>query len=68
LLRRYMEDRKRDLLQRAVQLYGHDNVAVQLGITSARLDAWIAGTAEMPDGKLLVLAAIIDRLAREQRR
>ena len=67
MLGRYMEDRKRDLLQRAVQLYGHDNVAVQLGIPSARLDDWIAGTAEMPDGKLLVLAAIVDRLAREHR-
>jgi hypothetical protein len=38
-----------------------------LGIPPKLLEAWIAGDATMPDGQLLNLSRVLDRVAREDR-
>lgn len=58
-----MEATKRELLRRAARLYGADNLAAQLGVSEMTLDAWVRGEAAMPDGKLLVLASLLEKLA-----
>ena len=50
---------KQELLQRAVELVGRDELAERIGVSPKLLDAWINGDASMPDGKLLVVAAIL---------
>ena len=55
---------KKELLKRAVELMGRDHVAARLGVPGASLDAWIRGDVTMPDGKLLVLAAVLNEAAR----
>jgi hypothetical protein len=58
-----METTKRDLVQRATHLYGAGNLAAKLGVPEKTLDAWMRGEETMPDGKLLVLACILEELA-----
>jgi len=58
---------KQQLLQRAVTLMGRDHLAARLGIPETLLDAWIRGDVTMPDGKLLVLAAVLDEVARPKK-
>jgi len=57
---------KQHLLQRSVALMGHKELAERLRISPSRLDAWIRGDSTMPDGQLLRLAEILDKLARPQ--
>jgi hypothetical protein len=55
-----MEDTARQrLLQRASDLLGMDEIARRLNTPPQILEAWICGKANMPDGKLLVLAAVL---------
>ena len=61
-----IEARKRYLLERAANLMGRDELAQRLGIPSALFDDWIRGDATMPDGKLMELARVLDRLSREE--
>jgi hypothetical protein len=42
---------------------GRNKLASQLAISASVLDAWMAGEATMPDGKLLPLAAALAALA-----
>lgn len=58
---------KRHLLQRAMELMGRDQLAARLGISETLLDAWIRGDVTMPDGKLLVLAAVLDEIAKSKK-
>lgn len=58
---------KRHLLQRAMELMGRDQLAARLGIAETLLDAWIRGDVTMPDGKLLVLAAVLDEIAKSKK-
>jgi len=53
--------KKRELLQRAAELMGRDQLALRLSISETLLDAWIRGGVAMPDGKLFVLAAILEK-------
>lgn len=55
---------KQHLLQRSVALMGHKELAERLGISPSQLEAWIRGDSTMPDGHLLRLAEILDKLAR----
>ena len=60
-----IEARKRYLLERAAKLMGRDQLAQRLGIPTALFEDWIRGDATMPDGKLMELARVLDRLSRE---
>lgn len=50
---------KQELLRRAVELIGQDELAGRIGVTTRLLEAWVRGDPAMPDGKLLVVAAIL---------
>ena len=52
---------KQHLLQRATDLLGRDEIARRLNTPPPILEAWICGKATMPDGKLFVLAAILNK-------
>lgn len=58
---------KKTLLQRASTLLGRDELARRLGVPPALLEAWIAGDATMPDGQLLNLSRVLERVASEDR-
>lgn len=58
---------KKSLLQRASTLLGREELARRLGVPAELLEAWIAGDATMPDGQLMKLARVLDRVAREDR-
>jgi DNA-binding transcriptional regulator YdaS (Cro superfamily) len=55
--------RKQQLVQRAAELMGRDQLAMRLGISESLLDAWIRGDVTMPDGNLLILGAIVEKVA-----
>lgn len=55
---------KQQVLQRTAELIGQRELAARLGIQETLLDSWIRGDVTMPDGKLLVLAAILDQVAK----
>jgi hypothetical protein len=52
---------KRALLEQAVRLLGRTNVATQLGVPETMLGAWMRGETPMPNGNMLVLAAMLDQ-------
>ena len=56
--------KKQQLLERAVELVGRQQLAGRMGIPETLLSAWVSGDVTMPDGKLLVLAAILDEAAK----
>ena len=58
---------KQHLLQRSVALMGHKELAERLRISASQLEAWIRGDATMPDGHLLRLAEILDKVARPEK-
>ena len=60
-------DLKQQLLQQAAKRLGREYLATRLAIPAPLLDAWMRGDATMPDGKLLVLAAILDKAPTEKR-
>jgi transcriptional regulator with XRE-family HTH domain len=60
--------KKQELLGRAAELLGQDELAGRLGISAGLLAAWMSGDATMPDGQLLKLAQVLARAAREDRR
>lgn len=55
--------KKHQILRRAQELIGREQLAKRLGISESLLDAWIRGDVTMPDGKLLDLAAALVELA-----
>jgi hypothetical protein len=57
------ETTKQQLLRRAANLIGRDELAARLKIPESLLDAWISGHAALPDRKLVALADILDEVA-----
>jgi len=58
---------KQELLRRAVDLAGLQDVAIALKVPPHLVEAWISGHAFMPDRKLLLLADFLDRLGRPEK-
>ena len=54
-------DRQR-LLRYAEERIGRTELALQLKVTEATLEAWLQGAATMPNRKVLILADLIDSL------
>lgn len=65
-MQRMSKAAKKQLLHRATELVNRKELASRLGISESQLDAWLRGDLTMPDGKLLVLAAILDGIAKDQ--
>ena len=61
------EERKRRLLEQAVELIGHKGVAEALGISEPTLDSWMNGEAQMPQRQLLPLADALVKFASDDR-
>lgn len=57
---------KRELLERGAKLLGRDELARRLNMPPTLLEAWLCGTATMPDGKLMDLAQLFDKISREE--
>ena len=60
-------DSRQVLLSKAADLIGRQKLASCLNISPALLDAWISGSGNMPDGKLMELALTMDKLSREEK-
>ena len=60
---RHQPDPKQQLVKSAADLVGRNELAMHFGIAESLLDAWIRGDATMPDGKLLILATLLDKVA-----
>jgi hypothetical protein len=58
---------KRELLNRAVKLLDVIDLARRLNVPSTLLETWMRGGATMPDGKLMDLARLLDRISRKTR-
>lgn len=56
---------KRQLLERGAKLLGRDELARRLNMPAALLEAWLCGTATMPDGKLMELARLFESISQE---
>jgi DNA-binding transcriptional regulator YdaS (Cro superfamily) len=54
---------KQQLLRRAANLVGQQELATRMKVPPPVLDAWINGRATMPDRKLIALAAVLDKVA-----
>lgn len=61
------ETTKQNLLRRAVDLAGLEDVAAALKSPPELVTAWMSGHATMPDRKLLLLADFLDRLGRPEK-
>ena len=57
---------KRRLLENAEKLLGRKELAAGLKVSEALVEAWIAGVAEMPDRRLLLLAELLEKFAEKQ--
>ena len=62
-LARRTADDTRELVSRAAQLMGPEELARQLEVPASLLQSWMNGEAKMPDRKLFVLAAILVKVA-----
>jgi hypothetical protein len=58
---------KQQLLARGAKLLGREELAKRLNMPCSLLEAWLCGTATMPDGKLLDLARLFDDISREDK-
>ena len=58
---------KRELLNRAVKLLDVIDLARRLNVPSTLLETWMRSEATMPDGKLMDLARLLDRIGRDTR-
>ncbi|HZO03166.1 MAG TPA: hypothetical protein VFB93_18370 [Burkholderiales bacterium] len=54
-----MTTKKQDIVQRAVELVGHVELAEQLNVPSWVVEAWACGGIDMPDSKLMDLASFL---------
>jgi hypothetical protein len=65
--RAYPDTTKQELLRKGVDYAGLNDVARALAASPELVESWMRGQASMPDGKLLVLAAFLDRLGRPEK-
>ena len=56
-------DSRQILLSKAAKLIGRQALASGLNISPALLDSWINGSGSMPDGKLSVLASLLEEIS-----
>ena len=56
---------KRELLNRAAKILDVIDLARRLHVSTIVLETWMRGEATMPDGKLMDLARLLDRISRE---
>lgn len=61
------DNTKQELLRKAVDFAGLNDVARALAASPELVESWMRGQASMPDGKLLMLAAFLDRLGRPEK-
>jgi DNA-binding transcriptional regulator YiaG len=52
-----------NLLRKAVELLGEEELAATLKVPRHLLQAWMSGHASMPDRKLMLLIDALDKLA-----
>lgn len=52
-------DKKQDIVRRAVELVGHVELADELDVPSWVVEAWLCGGVEIPDSKLMDLAFVL---------
>ncbi len=57
---------KQALLAQAVRLLGRTRVATRFGVPDPVLGAWMRGAPPMPSINLLILATMLDELAKGQ--
>jgi transcriptional regulator with XRE-family HTH domain len=57
------ETTKQRLLREAATLLGQEELATRLKVSESLIGAWVTGEATMPDGKLLMLAEVLDSWA-----
>ena len=62
-LSRRAADDTQELVSRAANLVGVEELARQLDVPASLLQSWISGEAKMPDRKLFLLAAILVKVA-----
>jgi transcriptional regulator with XRE-family HTH domain len=55
---------KQQLFQRAADLLGRDEIRQRLNVPSEVIEAWMRGDVSLPDGKLLVLACVLETFSR----
>jgi transcriptional regulator with XRE-family HTH domain len=58
---------KRQLLQHPEALGCSDQFAARLGVAETQLAEWMRGEATIPDGKFLVIAAILESAERNRK-
>jgi hypothetical protein len=58
-----LDARKQDLLRRAADLMGLDELALGLKVSRSMLDAWISGRLSMPNRKLTALGDLLDEVS-----
>jgi hypothetical protein len=61
------EKTKQELLKRAANLVGRDNLAIALKVPQHLLDAWMSGQATMPARKLVALAGYLDEITQPRK-
>jgi hypothetical protein len=60
-----MDDTARqDLFRRATDRLGHDEIGQRLNVPAEVIEAWMRGDVSLPDGKLLVLACVLEIFSR----
>jgi hypothetical protein len=52
-------EKKQDIVRRAVELVGHVELADELEVPSWVVEAWLCGGVEIPDSKLMDLAFVL---------
>jgi hypothetical protein len=60
------EQTKQDLIRRAVDLAGIEEVSAALKSAPSLVDAWAKGQASLPDRKLLLLTDFLIEYAKKQ--
>jgi len=62
------ETTKQELLRTAASVVGREELALHLKVPLHLLDAWMEGHAAMPDRKLVMLALVLEGLAKRDAR
>ena len=65
---RVLDARKQELLRRAADLMGRDELALGLKVSRSMLDAWISGRLSMPNRKLVRLGDLLEEVSHPKRK